>query len=123
MCAHIPTREHSFTSDSLANLNVRTTYNQIAQESLTKQLLCIVGISLEKAGAVDELYGLLRGLFQKLEGAERIEGKGEPELLTKEGQAERAESMAEGLGKGRKGRMGKELSICEDLSVVRSQIT
>ena len=72
---------------------------------------------------MDELYGLLCGLFQKLKGAERIEGKGEPELLTKEGQAERAESMAEGLGKGRKGRMGKELSICEDLSVVRSQIT
>lgn len=52
-----------------------------------------------------------------------LKGKEEPELLTKEGQAERVERMAEGLGKGRKVRMGKELSICEDLSVVRSQIT
>ena len=74
-------REYSYTSDSFARLNVRATY-RTAQKFLTKQLLCIGGTSSENVGAVAELYGLLRDLFQELKGAEGRgpKEKGEPEL-------------------------------------------
>lgn len=104
--------------ESFNLLNAKSTF-QTARECFARQLLCINGMSPERASFVVEQYGTLRGLwdaFKLAEDQEEILLRREAEKVRADGkkgkgksQVPKAELMLAELGKGRR-RVGNELS-------------